>query len=88
MLHWTIAAARHAGADRVVASIRPDEGVEEALPEGVIAAPQTTGEGTGAAVLAARDHVEPGQTVVSCREASPSIPPGLICWWPISCRIT
>lgn len=64
MLHWTIAAAQQAGAGRVVAVIRPDEGVEDALPEGVVAAPQTTGEGTGAAVLAARDHVEAGETLV------------------------
>jgi bifunctional UDP-N-acetylglucosamine pyrophosphorylase/glucosamine-1-phosphate N-acetyltransferase len=64
MLHWAIAAAQEAGADRVVAVIRPGEGVEDALPKGVIAAPQTNGEGTGAAVLAAREHVEPGQTIV------------------------
>src|SRR4051794_35949604 len=64
MLHWTIATAQDAGAGRVVVVVRPDEGVEQALPDGVIAAPQTTGEGTGAAVLAAREHVEPGQTVV------------------------
>jgi bifunctional UDP-N-acetylglucosamine pyrophosphorylase/glucosamine-1-phosphate N-acetyltransferase len=64
MLHWAIATAQEAGAGKVVAVIRPDEGVEEALPEGVVAAPQTKGEGTGAAVLAAREHVEPGQTVV------------------------
>src|SRR3954452_7827949 len=64
MLHWTIATAQDAGAARVVVVVRPDEGVEQALPDGVIAAPQTTGEGTGAAVLAAREHVEPGQTVV------------------------
>src|SRR3954451_12446038 len=64
MLHWTIAAAQAAGAERVVVVIRPDEGVEDALPDGVVAAPQTTGEGTGAAVLAAREHVDAGQTVV------------------------
>src|SRR3954453_17871704 len=64
MLHWTIATAQEAGAGRVVVVVRPDEGVGEALPDGVIAAPQTTGAGTGAAVLAAREHVEPGQTVV------------------------
>jgi bifunctional UDP-N-acetylglucosamine pyrophosphorylase/glucosamine-1-phosphate N-acetyltransferase len=64
MLHWVIANAQEAGAGRVIAIVRPGEGVEEALPDGVIAAPQTTGEGTGAAVLAAREHVEPGQTVV------------------------
>ena len=64
MLHWVIANAQEAGAGRVIAIVRPGEGVEEALPDGVIAAPQTTGEGTGAAVLAAREHVEPGQTVL------------------------
>jgi bifunctional UDP-N-acetylglucosamine pyrophosphorylase / glucosamine-1-phosphate N-acetyltransferase len=64
MLHWTIAAARDAGAGRVVVVTRPGEGVDEALPEDAVAAPQTSGEGTGAAVLAAREHVEPGSTVV------------------------
>src|SRR3954469_25945426 len=64
MIHWTIAAAQEAGADRIVVVVRPGEGVEEALPDGVVGAPQATGEGTGAAVLAAREHVEPGQTVV------------------------
>jgi bifunctional UDP-N-acetylglucosamine pyrophosphorylase/glucosamine-1-phosphate N-acetyltransferase len=64
MLHWTIAAAQAADAERVVVVVRPGEGVEEALPEGVVAAPQETGEGTGAAVLAAKAHVEPGSTLV------------------------
>ena len=64
MLHWTVAAARDAGAERVVVVVRPGEGVEDALPDGCVAAPQTSGEGTGAAVLAAREHVEPGSTVV------------------------
>src|SRR4051794_39186901 len=64
MLHWAIVAAQEAGAGRIVAVVRPGEGVEDALPDGVVAALQTTGEGTGAAVLAAREHVEPGQTIV------------------------
>jgi bifunctional UDP-N-acetylglucosamine pyrophosphorylase / glucosamine-1-phosphate N-acetyltransferase len=64
MVHWVIAAAQEAGAGQVVVVVRPGEGVEEALPDGVIGAPQATGEGTGAAVLAAREHVEPGQTIV------------------------
>src|SRR4051794_33725269 len=64
MLHWTIAAAQDAGAEAVVIVFRPGEGVEDGLPDGVVPAPQTTGEGTGAAVLAARDHVGAGQTVV------------------------
>jgi bifunctional UDP-N-acetylglucosamine pyrophosphorylase/glucosamine-1-phosphate N-acetyltransferase len=64
MLHWAIATAQEAGAGKVVVVVRPDEGVEDGLPDGVTAAPQTTGEGTGAAVLAAREHVDAGQTVV------------------------
>src|SRR5437764_2582691 len=64
MLLWTIRSAQEAGAGKVVVVVRPGEGVEEALPEGVTAAPQTTGEGTGAAVLAAREHVGEGETLV------------------------
>src|SRR3954447_15126338 len=76
--HGAIAAAQEAGAGRVVAVVRPGEGVEDALPDGVTAAPQTTGEGTGAAVLAARDHVEPGQTVVILSGDVPLIAPSTI----------
>src|SRR3954470_10694812 len=64
MVHWVIATAQEAGAGKVVVVVRPGEGVEEQLPDGVVAAAQTAGEGTGAAVLAAREHVEAGQTVV------------------------
>ena len=64
MVHWVIAAARAAGADRVVCVTRPGDGVEAALPDGVEAAPQTEGEGTGAAVLAARDALNDSETVV------------------------
>ena len=64
MVHWVVATAQEAGAGKVVVVVRPSEGVEEQLPDGVVAAAQTAGEGTGAAVLAAREHVEAGQTVV------------------------
>ena len=64
MLHWVISAARAAGADRVVCVTRPGDGVAEQLPEGVESAPQTQGEGTGAAVLAAREALEASETVV------------------------
>src|SRR3954453_4010990 len=64
MLHWVIAAARDAGADNVVAITRPGDGVEQALPEGTSDAPQTEGEGTGSAVLAARDRADPDSTVI------------------------
>jgi bifunctional UDP-N-acetylglucosamine pyrophosphorylase/glucosamine-1-phosphate N-acetyltransferase len=64
MVHWVIAAARAAGADRVVCVTRPGDGVAEHLPEGVESAPQHEGEGTGAAVLAARAALEQSETVV------------------------
>src|SRR3954463_14843382 len=67
MVHWVIAAARAAGADRVVCVTRPGDGVAEALPEGVESAPQTEGEGTGSPVLAAR----------AAREESP---PAIVLW--------
>jgi bifunctional UDP-N-acetylglucosamine pyrophosphorylase/glucosamine-1-phosphate N-acetyltransferase len=64
MVHWVIAAARAAGADRVVCVTRPGDGVDDALPEGVEAAPQHEGEGTGSAVLAARTALEESETVI------------------------
>ena len=57
MVGWVIDAAREAGADEVVCITRPGEGVEEGLPDDVTVAEQTEGEGTGAAVLAARGQV-------------------------------
>ena len=78
MLHWVIDAARRAGARRIVCVTRPGEGVEESLPEGVESAHQTTGEGTGSAVLAARDGIEPDATVMVLSGDHPLISPKLI----------
>jgi bifunctional UDP-N-acetylglucosamine pyrophosphorylase/glucosamine-1-phosphate N-acetyltransferase len=64
MIHWSIEAARRADAGRIVCVTRPGEGVEEALPDGVEIAEQTTGEGTGSAVLAAREAIDPDATAV------------------------
>src|SRR5215207_8954145 len=64
MVHWVIAAARDAGATDVVCVTRPGDGVAEALPDGTRVAEQTEGEGTGSAVLAAREHVDPDSTVI------------------------
>src|SRR3954447_10026356 len=64
MVYWVIAAARQAGADRIVCVTRPGDGVAEHLPDGVEHAPQTEGEGTGSAVLAGRQALEESQTVV------------------------
>jgi bifunctional UDP-N-acetylglucosamine pyrophosphorylase / glucosamine-1-phosphate N-acetyltransferase len=57
LVGWVVDAARQAGAARVVAIVRPGDGVAEGLPEGVEVAEQHEGEGTGAAVLAAREAV-------------------------------
>src|SRR3954453_10834662 len=57
LVEWVVDAARAAGAVRVVAVVRPGDGVAEGLPDGVEVAEQREGEGTGAAVLAAREAV-------------------------------
>ena len=64
MLEWVVLAARGAGADRVVAVVRPDGGVAERLPDGVEVAEQRDGEGTGSAVDAARDLLQGEETVL------------------------
>jgi bifunctional UDP-N-acetylglucosamine pyrophosphorylase / glucosamine-1-phosphate N-acetyltransferase len=64
MLDWVVDAGREAGAGRIVCVVRPGDGVAEGLPEGVELAEQTDGEGTGAAVLAARAHLEDGNGAV------------------------
>jgi bifunctional UDP-N-acetylglucosamine pyrophosphorylase/glucosamine-1-phosphate N-acetyltransferase len=79
MVEWVIAAAREAGADRVVCITRPGEGVDEQLADaGVEIAPQTEGEGTGSAVLAARGAIERAQTVVVLSGDHPLVAPELI----------
>ena len=60
LVGWVVDAAREAGAERVVAVVRPGDGVAEGLPDGVEVAEQREGEGTGAAVLAAREAVVAG----------------------------
>jgi bifunctional UDP-N-acetylglucosamine pyrophosphorylase/glucosamine-1-phosphate N-acetyltransferase len=64
MVQWVIDAARTAGASEVVCVTRPGDGVAEGLPADVTVAEQVAGEGTGAAVLAARHAVAPGSQVM------------------------
>ena len=69
LVEWVVDSARAGGAARVIAIVRPGDGVAEGLPAGVEVAEQREGEGTGAAVLAARSAVsaaagEDGGTVV------------------------
>jgi bifunctional UDP-N-acetylglucosamine pyrophosphorylase/glucosamine-1-phosphate N-acetyltransferase len=64
MVEWVVGAALGAGADQVVCVARPGDGVAERLPGGVEVAEQREGEGTGAAVLAARERLGGGTAVV------------------------
>jgi bifunctional UDP-N-acetylglucosamine pyrophosphorylase/glucosamine-1-phosphate N-acetyltransferase len=64
MVEWVIDAARGAGAGRVVVVTRPGDGVAAGLPDAAEVAEQSEGEGTGAAVLAAREGLDPAQPVV------------------------
>jgi bifunctional UDP-N-acetylglucosamine pyrophosphorylase/glucosamine-1-phosphate N-acetyltransferase len=64
MVEWVADAARDAGAERVLCVVRPGEGVAERLPEGIDAVEQNEGEGTAAAVLAARGTIESGSLVI------------------------
>ena len=64
LVQWVVDSARAAGAARVIAVVRPGDGVAEGLPDGVEVAEQREGEGTGAAVLAAREAVDGGPVVV------------------------
>jgi bifunctional UDP-N-acetylglucosamine pyrophosphorylase / glucosamine-1-phosphate N-acetyltransferase len=57
LVEWVVDAAREAGAERIVAVVRPGDGVAEGVPDGVEVVEQTHGEGTGSAVLAARAAV-------------------------------
>jgi bifunctional UDP-N-acetylglucosamine pyrophosphorylase / glucosamine-1-phosphate N-acetyltransferase len=64
MIGWVIDAALEAGAARIVCITRPGDGVAEGLPDGVEVVEQVEGEGTGAAVLAAREHLIGHEAVV------------------------
>src|SRR5215218_7537679 len=78
MAQWVFEAARAAGADRVLCVTRPGDGVAEGLPADVGVVEQTSGEGTGAAVLAARGAVDPDATLVILSGDQPLIPAALI----------
>jgi bifunctional UDP-N-acetylglucosamine pyrophosphorylase/glucosamine-1-phosphate N-acetyltransferase len=74
LVEWVADTARAAGAERVVAVVRPGDGVAEGLPDGVEVAEQREGEGTGAAVLAARDAVLAGRGAADSANTADSGP--------------
>src|SRR5688500_13970084 len=78
MLAWVVDAARGAGADRVVAVVRPGSGVAESIGDGVEVAEQREGEGTASAVDAARDLLKDEETILLLSGDHPLITSDLI----------
>ena len=78
MIAWPVAAALEAGAGRVVVVGGPDGALAEHLPDGVELAVQAEPRGTGDAVRAAADHVDPDADVLVLSGDSPLITAGLI----------
>src|SRR5215207_495488 len=64
MIEWPIAAAREAGAEKVVVVDGPKRVLAGALPEGVEVAIQEQPNGTGDAVRSAADHIGQDDTVL------------------------
>jgi bifunctional UDP-N-acetylglucosamine pyrophosphorylase / glucosamine-1-phosphate N-acetyltransferase len=64
MVAWPVAAARAAGAAKVVVVGGPDRALEGRLPEGVELAVQPEANGTGGAVQAAAAHLGDGPVLV------------------------
>jgi bifunctional UDP-N-acetylglucosamine pyrophosphorylase/glucosamine-1-phosphate N-acetyltransferase len=64
VIAWVVAAARDAGAARVVVVDNPERRLDGHLPDGVEVAIQDEPRGTGDAVASARDHIDRDATVV------------------------
>jgi bifunctional UDP-N-acetylglucosamine pyrophosphorylase / glucosamine-1-phosphate N-acetyltransferase len=61
---WPVHAALDAGAQKVVVVDSPEKPLEAVLPEGAVAVVQPEANGTGGAVQAAAEHVDPEAPVV------------------------
>jgi bifunctional UDP-N-acetylglucosamine pyrophosphorylase / glucosamine-1-phosphate N-acetyltransferase len=61
---WPVRAALDAGAQKVVVVDSPDKPLEAVLPEGAVAVVQPQANGTGGAVQAAAEHIDPDAPVV------------------------
>ena len=64
LIEWPVRAAQEAGAGRIVVVDGPKEHLADRLPEGVERAIQQEPNGTGDAVKAAADHIDPDAPVV------------------------
>jgi bifunctional UDP-N-acetylglucosamine pyrophosphorylase/glucosamine-1-phosphate N-acetyltransferase len=75
LILWPVTAALEAGAGAVVVVDNPKRRLEDALPEQVRVAIQEQPKGTGDAVAAAKDHIDPDSTVVVINGDVPLITP-------------
>jgi bifunctional UDP-N-acetylglucosamine pyrophosphorylase/glucosamine-1-phosphate N-acetyltransferase len=64
LIHWPVEAARAAGAGKVVVVDNPSRRLQEQLPEDVVVAVQEHARGTGDAVAAAAQEIDPKATVL------------------------
>ncbi|MDA0185694.1 bifunctional UDP-N-acetylglucosamine diphosphorylase/glucosamine-1-phosphate N-acetyltransferase GlmU [Solirubrobacter phytolaccae] len=64
LILWPVTAAQEAGAGKVVVVDNPKRRLEDRLPDGVEIAVQPEPNGTGGAVQAATEHIDPDTTVV------------------------
>lgn len=78
MIEWPIAAAREAGAGRIVVVGGPDRALAEHLPAGVELAVQDEPRGTADAVLAAAGFVDPAGAVLVLSGDAPLVTPELV----------
>jgi bifunctional UDP-N-acetylglucosamine pyrophosphorylase/glucosamine-1-phosphate N-acetyltransferase len=78
LVGWPIAAAQEAGAGRIGVIVSPDRDISGALPDGVETIPQPEANGTGGALLAARDFVAESETVIVLSGDVPLVSAGLI----------
>jgi bifunctional UDP-N-acetylglucosamine pyrophosphorylase / glucosamine-1-phosphate N-acetyltransferase len=78
LIAWPVAAAREAGAGTVVVVDNPKERLREHLPDGVRVAIQQEPRGTGDAVAAAADEIDPDATVVVINGDVPLLTPDAI----------
>lgn len=78
LVGWPIVAAQEAGAGRIAVIVSPDRDISGALPDGIETVPQPEANGTGGALLAARDLIAGSETVVVLSGDVPLVSAGLI----------
>ncbi len=78
MIGWVLAAARAAGAGKIVVVDAPGQPLRAELPDDVVTVVQEPALGTAHAVSAAAGELEPGRTVVVLNGDVPLIRPETI----------